>query len=259
MASILSGKFLKVDAKAPKAAAEGKESEDAQKQKKGRSSRLNPLLNSRTADYVDDLDLYVPRISRAERYQYWQQLTKNNRPRRLPTHFRSWVQKQVDAVNERDTFPTSSLRFFGAVKSSFWDQLYLSLFVLWWLLIVFYGDGWASKFAPPMATSLNENNAILLLPPVLMFVSQLIPLVGTLYSINYCNDMVRFLATSEITSWVSVSYIMCHPSIYPSINALRAIYPLIHYVPSFHLSIHPSSIMCHHSIYPSIHQCIPNP
>jgi len=217
MASILSGKFSKVDAKASKAAAEGKEGEqeDAQK-KKGRSSRLNPLLNSRTADYVDDLDLYVPRISRDERYQYWQQLTKNTRPRRLPTHFRSWVQKQVDAVNERDAFPTSSLRFFGVVKSSFWDQLYLNFFVLWWLLIVFYGDGWASKVAP-MTTSLNKNNAILLLPPVLMFASQLLPLLGTLYSINYCNDMVRFLATSEITSWVRVSCIMypsCHQCIH---------------------------------------------
>jgi len=207
MASILSGKFSKVaDAKASKATTAGSGAEedkvdDAQKQK-GRPSRLNPLLNSRTADYVDDLDLYVPRISRAERYQYWQQLTQNTRPRRLPTHFRSWVQKQVDAVNERDSFPASSLRFFGAVKSSFWDQLYLDLFVLWWLLIVFYHDGWAAKFAP-MAIDLNQNNAILLLLPALMFLSQLLPLVGTLYCINYCNDMVRFLATSEITSWVS--------------------------------------------------------
>lgn len=170
-------------------------------QKKNRASKLNPLLNSKTDEYVDDCDVYKPRITRTERYQYWIQLKKNKKPRKLPD-FISWIGKEFATVNESENYSKRYILLFAIIKTSFWDHLYINFFIIWWILLIFYYDGWAMKYVP-IAITLNANNTILLLPPLFMFLSQLIPLFGTIYFINNCNDLVKFLATTEMGRWVS--------------------------------------------------------
>ena len=89
------------------------------------------------------------------------------------------------------------MRFSSTVH---WDQRYLNLFLLWLLLMIFIRDGWAMSYIPSILPLLES---IMLLPLYLMMITQLIPIVGAIYYVNRCNDMVRYLASKNFGDWVS--------------------------------------------------------
>ena len=133
---------------------------------------------------------------------YWMQLLPNRGKRPLPKAFKSWVAKEIADVNATANFPKVYLYGFKFICSGLWDQRFLNLFILWIILLIIYLDGFAALYAPMLIT-LNAGNQILMLPPLLMFVTQVIPFLGTLYFATHCNDLVQYLAVKNIGSWVS--------------------------------------------------------
>lgn len=176
--------------------------EEVQK-KRNNVAKVNPLLNTKTDPYVDDNEAYTPKISRAVKYEYWKQLLPNKGSRRpLPKAFVSWKSKEIAEVNEEANYARFYTYSFNFLRSRMWDQWCINLFIVWLLLVIFFVDGWAESLAPSVA-SMNEGNQILIIPPFLMFITQLIPFVGMLYFISNCNDLVHFRAVKEMGSWVS--------------------------------------------------------
>jgi len=179
------------------------ESEEDIQKKKNKAAKANPLLNAKTDPYVDDNDAYQPRISRADRYEYWLKLLPNRGPRRpLPKAFKSWKSKEIASVNEDANYYFIHVFLFNLIKSRSWDHRYINLFILWMLLIIFFVDGWAEQLAP-FLVDLNTGNQLLAIPPLLMFICQLVPFLGMVYFITHCNDLVNYRAIKEIGSWVS--------------------------------------------------------
>ena len=190
-----SNKFKKVETPA--------ESEEDIQKKKNKAAKANPLLNTKTDPYVDDNDAYQPRISRADRYEYWLKLLPNRGPRRpLPKAFQSWKSKEIANVNEDSNYYYIHVFLFNLIKSRSWDHRYINLFIIWILLIIFFVDGWAEQLAP-FLVDLNTGNQLLAIPPLLMFICQLVPFLGMIYFITHCNDLVHYRAIKEIGSWVS--------------------------------------------------------
>lgn len=189
--------------------------------KKNKAAKQNPLLNTKTDPYVDDNDLYVPRISRMDRYDYWLKLLPNRGPRRpLPKAFVSWKSRELASVNEQANYYRIHIVLFNIVKNKNWDHRYINLFIVWILLIIFFVDGWADNLAP-FLVEYNTGNQILAIPPFLMFITQLIPFLGMLYFITHCNDLVHFKAVKEIGTWVSISSL-------PSFNLINWVITPMH-------------------------------
>lgn len=156
--------------------------------------KQHPLLQARTEDYVDDTDLYKPRISRQDRVDYFEELLTLKKTRRRS--------KPVLDLQEIDHYPAAFVWAFAAVRSNRWDHWYLDLLLLWLLLLVAFEDGWVASYAPSLAAS-NANNALLQLPLALMLVTQVLPLFGTIFFTHFCNDLVQHVASLNFQEWVS--------------------------------------------------------
>lgn len=214
----MSSSFSALNKFSRKSSREAEKKEDEEKQEAGegeatrrrrRAFKENPLLSAQTDNYVDDSDLYQPRLSRAQRQQYWVELQQNRGRRPLPKGFSGWIAKEFETTNELSTFPYIYRLFFSIVKHRFWDQMYLNFFILWLILIVFFYDGWAAQFAP-FLIPFNAGNQLLMIPPFLMFLTQLFPIIGALYFTNYCYDLVHFLAARDFQKWVRLCSVLVH-------------------------------------------------
>lgn len=181
--------------------------EEAQKKKNG--AKQNPLLNAKTDPYVDDNEAFQPRISRADKYEYWRALLPNKGARRpLPKAFISWKSKEIADVNEEANYSRVYLYSFNFIRNGMWDQRFLNLFIVFLVLVVFFVDKWADSLAPSVA-HMNAGNQIIVIPPILMFLTQLIPCLGMMYFVSNGNDLVHFRAVKEMGSWVSVTLYAC--------------------------------------------------
>lgn len=161
--------------------------------KKGK--KFNPLLSVKTEDYVDDLELYKPKITRQERYDYYQELLIINKDRKDSTN--------LVVLSEIQYYPKSFVWAFAFIRSNCWDQWYLNCLLIFFILIVVFSDGWVKLFAPFLIT-LNANNNLLMIPLALMFVTQIVPLFGTVFFVHFCNDLVRLIASQNFQQWVSL-------------------------------------------------------
>lgn len=163
-------------------------------QKRRNAAKQNPLLNAKTDDYADDNLLYTPKITAKERFNYFNNYMKLNKNRKNSDY--------AIELEEIKHYPRKHVWIFGFIRSHYWDQLYLNLFLIWLVLIIALVDGWAKTYAP-MLISLNANNNLLLLPPVFMLICQVIPLVGIIYYMHYGYDLVHYLASVQFQTWVS--------------------------------------------------------
>lgn len=160
--------------------------------KKGK--KFNPLLSAKTEDYADDIDLCKPKISRQERYDYYQELLSINKDRKNSTN--------LVVLNEIQYYPKPFVWAFAFIRSNRWDQWYLNWLLLFFVMIIFFTDEWAKIFAPFLLT-MNDNNQLLMIPLALMLVCQVIPLFGTIFFVHFCNDLVRLIASQNFQQWVS--------------------------------------------------------
>lgn len=177
-----------------------KEADEAKEGKRNRGAKTHPLLSSRTDPYVDDQDLYKPKISRKERLAYWEELVKQNKRIRQKVDV-SWLTESEEFGEEIQHYPYRLVLLSVFLTHNFWDHLYINLFLVFFLLIIFYQDGFAAQYAP-FLIGMNAGNQLLLVPFILMFLGQLVPLFGTLYLMHNCRDLMILMASVKITRWV---------------------------------------------------------
>ena len=121
-----------------------KKQEDAGGRKKGDFH----LRNAKTAPYADDTDLYMPKLSRKDRLDYWDKMMAQKVRRVPPSSFYSYFDKLVAGDPESTKFPSGAKLLLRIVKTSAWDYLYLFFFLLWLLIEVAVYDGLALKYLP---------------------------------------------------------------------------------------------------------------
>eukprot|EP01033_Poteriospumella_lacustris_P007363 gene7363-5300_t len=91
--------------------------------------------------------------------------------------------------------------------SNYWDHFYINMLIVWLILIVFFVDGWAKHYIPILVT-MNAGNALVLLPPLAAFMTQLFPLIGTVLLMHNCYDCVHFYAAENFQNWAIASCLM---------------------------------------------------
>jgi len=96
--------------------------------------------------------------------------------------------------------------FLRIARSKKWDQLYLGSFAMLLLLATYIYDNYASTYSNLGFITLPS--AVLLLPPIAMLFSQLLPLFGMLYLITHCNDLVHDAAEKDFGDWAFVSVLL---------------------------------------------------
>ena len=159
-----------------------------------KATKVHPLLNAKTEAYVDDTDLYKPRISRQQRYNYYHKfLELNGHRRRSKTHL---------DVPELEHYPTIFVYLFAFIRTNRWDQWYLNFFLLWLILVIVFTDGWVNQLAP-IVNTYNTNNNLLQIPLAIMLVTQIIPFFGSLFFVHFCNDLMHLIASKNFQQWVS--------------------------------------------------------
>eukprot|EP00601_Ochromonadales_sp_CCMP2298_P024262 CAMPEP_0173275086 /NCGR_PEP_ID=MMETSP1143-20121109/2791_1 /TAXON_ID=483371 /ORGANISM="non described non described, Strain CCMP2298" /LENGTH=251 /DNA_ID=CAMNT_0014211951 /DNA_START=89 /DNA_END=841 /DNA_ORIENTATION=+ len=187
-------KFSSKDLGTPDEIADAKAKEKEEKRKK--AAKQNPLLNAKTDRYVDDSNAYKVRISAEDKLVYWAHLLGNSGRRPLPKGIESGWKK----AEEAHAFSKYHLFVFDFFTSLNWDQSYLNLLLLWLLVLIFFGDGWAE------AVGLESLQApLLVVPPLLMFLCQIVPLLSMLYFEHFWNDLVHSRGLLSMTSWAFVS------------------------------------------------------
>lgn len=173
---------------------DGKEEkgEGKKKKKKERGLYVVPV-----EEYVDDGELYKDKYNNISRLNYWEFLIDHPRRKKLPKEFVGWT-----AQSQRDNFSVDILNYTGLSRfvlsvaaTPYWDYLYLYLLGLWVVLMVVYYDELCRVY-------ILLPKTILLLPPMMMFVAQLIPTLLSLYVITKCNDLTKLVARQTFCFWV---------------------------------------------------------
>jgi hypothetical protein len=189
-------------APAPAAAADEKQSPN---KKKATFSAFSKVKAARTEDYADDSNLYIPRVNRDDRLQYYNQLVQNNKvPYVLPSKdFDGWVNQ--NSVTERmlEQYAARLKTMLRFITSPNWDYCYIYGFMLWALLTAVVVDGFV-----PASLGFTYQSPIVLLPIVVMLLSQICPTFGSLLLIRNCNDLTRQLAQIDFISWSLVSVML---------------------------------------------------
>eukprot|EP00600_Ochromonadales_sp_CCMP1393_P004488 CAMPEP_0174965298 /NCGR_PEP_ID=MMETSP0004_2-20121128/6359_1 /TAXON_ID=420556 /ORGANISM="Ochromonas sp., Strain CCMP1393" /LENGTH=803 /DNA_ID=CAMNT_0016214121 /DNA_START=124 /DNA_END=2538 /DNA_ORIENTATION=- len=175
---------------------------EREKKRKNHAAKQNPLLNAKTDQYVDDNQLFVSRIAPKDKLEYWAHLLAYDGKRPLPPGVESWKKKEIATEHELDNYSKIHIRLFNFVRTAFWDQICLNIFILWLVMISFFEDGFAESMAPSL---LSLKSTVYTVFPLLMFFTQLIPFLGTIYCVNFYNDLVNYIAIKEIGSWAFVS------------------------------------------------------
>lgn len=211
---------------------EGEEKEKKVKVAKGQEF----LRKAKTEPYADDTDLYTPQIPRKKAIKYWEKMQAQKARRVPPRSFYSYFDFLDAGDPDAATFPVLLRTVLNIVTSTFWDYLYVFLFIIFLLLQVFIHDGYSIFLAPaalqqeylkaynasgngtavsPPPTKLEVELAgaaaigltptTMLLPLVFMFLVQLVPTLGMMYLISRCNDMVRFYSRNAMNRWAYTS------------------------------------------------------
>lgn len=141
-----------------------------------------------------------------------------------PLGFFSWIDAEKAKDPESELYPLVLMQALNFTKSSTWDYLYLTFFLIWLLLEFVVQDGIATKYAPkdliPMnnitvpdigglgggsgsagAAALGLPPAAMYVPLILMFVLQLVPTFGIIYFVCRCNDLTKFVARRNFGTW----------------------------------------------------------
>eukprot|EP01031_Cornospumella_fuschlensis_P042829 gene42829-52332_t len=163
--------------------------------KKGLVSRQNPLLLAKTEDYVDDIGLYEPKITRDDRLKYFDFLLAHGKQWKIKKK-KGGNQETALFENEELNYPQKIVKLFKVLCSNRWDHLYLDCLLLFLILVVFFLDGWAALIGMDAL-----QDSILTYPLIGMIVCAGTPCMGIVYYTHYCNDLVLFLASVNFNHW----------------------------------------------------------
>jgi hypothetical protein len=178
------------DDRAKRASVEAEEEEE--ENKKNQAKKLETF--EKVIDYIDDAQIYKPRIKTSDRMLYWNWVIQNNWRPSMHHDFKSWTaaSRQNDFSTEVQYYPLYPTYYLIFSLSQIWDYIYLSLFILWLLLLGASTDGFVTFLSPSFVQ-------ILLL---LMMVSQIISVLGAVIGVVFYNDLAKFLARTMIGKWV---------------------------------------------------------
>jgi hypothetical protein len=161
-------------------------------------TKVNPVLTAVTDNYIDDPNLYKPRITRTERLDYFLKIValENNNNNHHQANIAkervadpdSWLGKEIGILNQQSHYSHISQQIFLFITSQKWDHLCINGFLLWLLFIIFIQDRWVELYAPWLLPYV-ENHLLLIAPSFFMFLSQVIPFLGTFYLMHYMNDL----------------------------------------------------------------------
>lgn len=158
------------------------------------------LRNAKTEEYADDTDFYLHRLNRDQRVEYWGHALELNpgKIEKLPDDsFQGWTAiRRRPPADSLTNYPGYLLSLLKIITSPLWDRIYLYFFGLWIILEIVVTD----NFIPP-SVGIGTGSPVLLLPLVVMLLSQAIPICGTSFFVNYYNDLTRAYARKEFTSW----------------------------------------------------------
>lgn len=173
--------------------------------RRNRGAKQNPLLNAITDKYVDDISLYKPRIPRGQRYEHWKKINNLNLPKKQHIVDKDcWMSQELGVKYSYTAFPAPVRYAVHFCTSNYWDHFYINMLIIWLILIVFFVDGWAKHYIPILVT-MNAGNALVLLPPLAAFMTQLFPLFGTVLLMHNCYDCMHFYAAENFQNWAIAS------------------------------------------------------
>ena len=160
------------------------------------------------AEYIDT-DKYVVKVQPQERAAYWAFLVTTKRPVKIPEG-----QETDEEVVER-TFPWHQGLLFTIVTSQFWDYVYVVFLMAFLTLIGLKRDGFLpSDFAEYVWSVCTAMR-------VLMFFSQVVPIVGMVYFVNYANLRTHYRASQNFPSWCVNTALLpfCLPAFLPATHS----------------------------------------
>lgn len=188
------------------------EQEKAAKAKKAAQKKNAYLLNAKTEAYADDSSLYNPRINLKDRKKYidamMAQTSRRQPPKTHVTYQDTWMHGDYDY--EGDTYPSIFVWVFALLKTNAWDYLYLTLLLLYLLILCAAHDASANLSGFDNMTPFNGTEIILydddlkateatveenlkamgldsttvILPIIFMLLSQAPPFIGCFYFVN---------------------------------------------------------------------------
>lgn len=165
---------------------------------KTKKTKQHPLLNAITDQYVDDGEIYKPRLSRLDRINYWSHLLEHKERRTIPGFFPTWVGKEAGERSELAHHSKIAILLFKFSVSQRWDQLYLNFFLLWIILLVVFTDGIAESYLP---AALSFQEIAFVAPLYLMIICQAIPILGILGFMFSNHMLVQHVAIDNIIKW----------------------------------------------------------
>ena len=148
--------------------------------------------------YVDDGEIYPQKYNDYSRIKYWEFLLDHPRPPRLPHDHTGWTTQSGNSnfAEEIQNYSRSDKFLLAATVHVYWDYIYLYLFGIWILLATAYFDSLVRLY-------ILVPLYLLYFPLVLMLISQLIPMIGSIYLVTKCNDLTKLVASRTFGYWVT--------------------------------------------------------
>ena len=175
-------------------------------------------------EYIDTYQKYNIKIKARERQEYWSFLINSKRKVKEPEG------RETDEEVVERTFPPLIGYVFSLVVGQIWDYLYLLLFLIFIILVSLRHDGYLPVFIHSYLSTIYT--ALL----VVMFVAQVIPIIGTSYFITHYNLRTHFRASTEFAQ-------VSHVRIFESTYMIVLCNPLPPSFPSFLPSFLPSTLI----------------
>ena len=161
---------------------------------------IDDILAEDVAPFADAEELYRSRIDKHARLTYWAGMLVQAKSRRILPTEASWRPEITESSFELASYPQFYVKLTKFITSGTWDQWYLNAFILWLVLLVLQANGYFNS------SYVSVPSTALLIPLALMMLFQAIPVVGTLFLIVHCNDLLRYMASHDFGEWVSVIF-----------------------------------------------------
>lgn len=167
---------------------------------------VTPKDNKHEFHYVDDCEIYKMQLTSYDRKKYYEYA--NERARKNLVRKKSADVVGVDtgkaadlALQRSHSISSRKETIFNSVITRTWDYCYISLFLAFLFIVSVVSDG------KDIHQAVYQNISRPLLPTailILMFISQMPPLLGIIYFMCNYNQHTHFKAETDFGKWVSV-------------------------------------------------------
>ena len=207
------------------------------KKKLGEVQHFGPALEP----YADDQTLYKSRITDADRKRVFEHLVQHKVRRQVPDNFEGFIKENEvhPEVNELSNYSKNYQTLLKLIVSKNWDYIYLSFLLIWLLGFAYLQDPWihitttvtileddtistdddvtdddVTDDVPTINTITTTTgtlgdvsllNTLLMLMPV----TQIVTILGSIYMCIFCNDLTLQMAKLTFPSWSWGAVISC--------------------------------------------------